>query len=95
MNFRHPDRPAIGLCSHCLKGVCLECVTNPDHTENCLTCSPRCEAELYEEVRIRDLQRIIHRHFPDQQYMPNWLWRFLPAYTVVIGVVVIVLTHNN
>jgi hypothetical protein len=25
--FNHPDRPALGVCTHCQRGICAECLT--------------------------------------------------------------------
>lgn len=37
-----------------------------------------------------DLQRIIHEYFLDQKSKPSYIWRFLLAYTVAIGLMTVV-----
>lgn len=34
----HPDRPARALCMQCRKSVCLECATQWDGINYCVTC---------------------------------------------------------
>ncbi len=38
--FNHRDRPAIGLCKSCLKGLCEDCLTE---VHNGLACKGSCE----------------------------------------------------
>ena len=40
--FRHNDRPAVGLCKHCFKAVCRECILE---AAGAVVCSPACAAE--------------------------------------------------
>ena len=39
--FDHPDSDAIGLCRHCLKGLCSQCAAD---TGEGLACAGSCEA---------------------------------------------------
>ena len=41
--FYHPDRPALGACTHCMRGVCSECLSL---VEDRLACRDRHEAEV-------------------------------------------------
>lgn len=46
--FNHPDRPALGICKSCNKGLCQDCLTEvPDG----LACKNKCE----DRVRIMNL----------------------------------------
>jgi sulfite exporter TauE/SafE len=38
--FYHPTRSAVGLCSHCKRGLCMECATT---TSDVLACRDRHE----------------------------------------------------
>lgn len=38
--FNHPDRPAVGFCKSCCKGLCAECATA---LPNGLACRNACE----------------------------------------------------
>ncbi len=43
--YYHPDKPAIGLCKHCQRGLCSECATFVDDV---LACKNRHEAQVHE-----------------------------------------------
>ena len=47
--YYHPDRPAVGLCKHCQRGLCTECAAV---IEDSLACSGRHEQQVKE---IQDL----------------------------------------
>lgn len=49
--FYHPDKPAIGLCKHCQRGLCSDCATLVNDT---LACKNRHE----EQVRAMGLQLV-------------------------------------
>jgi hypothetical protein len=52
--FIHQDRPAVGLCKSCGRGLCPECLTEyPDG----LACKNRCEARVGLINRIIDNNR--------------------------------------
>ena len=42
--FYHPDRPAIGLCKHCQRGLCSECAALVDDV---LACKGRHEGQVH------------------------------------------------
>lgn len=42
--FYHPDRPAIGLCKHCQRGLCPDCAVLVDDS---LACKDRHEKEVH------------------------------------------------
>ena len=41
--FYHADRPALGICKHCGRGLCLDCAALVDDT---LACRNRHEAQV-------------------------------------------------
>jgi hypothetical protein len=41
--FNHPDKPAIGICKSCCKGLCLDCAAT---MPNGLACRNACEARV-------------------------------------------------
>lgn len=41
--YYHPGQPAVGLCKHCQRGLCSECIALVD---DCLACKGRHEAEV-------------------------------------------------
>ncbi len=49
--YYHPDRPAVGLCKHCQRGLCTGCIVIVD---DCLACKNRHEAQ----VRAMGLQLV-------------------------------------
>ena len=48
--FNHPDRPAIGFCKSCCKGLCVDCAAT---LPNGLACRNACE------VRVALINQII------------------------------------
>ncbi len=42
--FYHPDKPAVGLCKHCQRGLCSDCATLVD---DLLACKNRHEEQVY------------------------------------------------
>ncbi len=42
--FYHPDKPAIGICKHCQRGLCAECAAVVDDV---LACKGRHENEVH------------------------------------------------
>ena len=51
--FYHPDRPALGICKHCQRGLCSDCAALVD---NCLACKNR------HEEQVRDLNQLAQRN---------------------------------
>lgn len=41
--YYHPDRPAIGLCKHCQRGLCTNCAAE---VEDSLACANRHEEQV-------------------------------------------------
>ena len=41
--YYHPDKPAVGLCKHCQRGLCSECAALVD---DCLACKDRHEEQV-------------------------------------------------
>ncbi len=41
--YNHPEENAVGLCKHCSKGLCKECLTDLSHG---LACKNKHEAEV-------------------------------------------------
>jgi len=52
--FYHPDKPAIGVCKSCSKGLCQDCVTDLGHG---LACKNKHEAE------VNNLNMIITKNY--------------------------------
>ena len=52
--FYHPDRPAIGLCKYCQRGLCTDCAAVVDDV---LVCNHRHEDEVHklEQLTARNL----------------------------------------
>ena len=49
--FNHPDRPAVGLCKSCCKGLCADCAAT---LPNGLACRSACEERVTLINRIVD-----------------------------------------
>ena len=51
--FYHPDRPAVGICKHCQRGLCPEDVALVDDS---LACKGR------HEEQVRDINQLMRRN---------------------------------
>lgn len=54
--FYHPDKPAVGICKHCQRGLCSECAAV---IEDVLACKDRHEDEVraLEQLTARSLSQ--------------------------------------
>src|SRR5258706_12393362 len=52
--FYHPDKPALGICNHCQRGLCTDCVAVIDDV---LACKNRHEDDVHmqEQLTARNL----------------------------------------
>jgi 3-mercaptopyruvate sulfurtransferase SseA len=52
--FYHPDKPAIGVCKHCQRGLCTDCAAVVDDV---LACKKRHEDDVHmqEQLTARNL----------------------------------------
>ena len=50
--FEHRDRPAVGICKNCQKGLCADCAAD---IGDGLACKDRCEQA------VRDINEIVNR----------------------------------
>ena len=59
--FYHPDRPAIGICKHCQRGLCADCAALVPSTtlrpgDDCLACKNR------HEEQVRAMEQLLQRN---------------------------------
>jgi sulfite exporter TauE/SafE len=47
--FYHPDRPALGVCTHCQRGICPECLSL---VEDRLACRNRHEEQVRASTQV-------------------------------------------
>jgi hypothetical protein len=47
--FQHPQKPAVGHCTHCGRGLCQDCTTI---VEGKLACRGLCQQEVVRERRV-------------------------------------------
>ena len=47
--FYHPDKPAVGLCKHCQRGLCTDCAKV---VEDVLACKDRHEEQVHELLEL-------------------------------------------
>ena len=52
--YYHPNQPAVGLCKHCQRGLCIECAVDVDGS---LACKERHEEQVHalEALTARNL----------------------------------------
>ena len=80
--FDHPGVPAVGVCNHCMRGLCRECAVE---TEGLLACRGRCEAIVDE---LADSRRMVRKMPALQQQVVRirrLQMRIAGAATFVVG----------
>ena len=74
--FNHRDKPAIGLCKSCLKGLCEDCVAE---VTNGLACKGTCEA------RVNMINRTIDSN-PQLVGAARRQVRSIAVFTILMGI---------
>jgi hypothetical protein len=79
--FNHPGSEAVGVCRHCGRGLCSECIAI---VEEAVACRGRCEA------RVVAIQRMLRAN-PLVFYTAGRQWRSSGVYVSFVGAVLAVL----
>jgi len=73
--YNHSERPALGTCKACNRGLCADCVTDLGHG---LACKNVHERRVEEIETIISMSAKAHADAPKNQYL-------LPAFFVFMG----------
>ena len=73
--FNHPDKDAVGICKHCNKGLCPDCLSDLGHG---LACRDSHERD------VENINTLISRNSQIQRMTPK-TWYVIPAFFAVIG----------
>lgn len=68
--FYHPDKPALGICIHCQRGLCSECATL---VEDVLACKDRHEGQVHELLELSK-QNILKSKRAGSDYVRNTIF---------------------
>ena len=68
--YYHPDKPAVGLCKHCQRGLCSDCAVLVDDV---LTCKNRHEGKVRELVELNK-QNILKSKRAGSDYVRNTIF---------------------
>jgi sulfite exporter TauE/SafE len=68
--FYHPDKPAVGLCKHCQRGLCSECATV---IEDVLACKDRHEEQVH-ALEEMTRQNILKSERVKSDYLRNTIF---------------------
>jgi hypothetical protein len=71
--YYHPDKPAIGICKHCQRGLCVDCAALVD---DCLVCKNRHE-ELVRAAEQLFQRNILQSKRIGSVYLRNAIFYFL------------------
>jgi hypothetical protein len=71
--YYHPSQPAVGICKHCQRGLCTDCITEVDDN---LACKDR------HEEQVRDVNKMLERNLQQAKrfgsnYRRNAIFYFL------------------
>ncbi len=75
--FNHHDRGSVGLCKHCSKALCPDCLTDLGHGLAC--------RDLHEPA-VERIHALISRNTQVNQLAPR-TWYVVPAFTAFMGLV--------
>jgi predicted Fe-S protein YdhL (DUF1289 family) len=68
--FYHPDKPAVGLCKHCQRGLCSDCAALVDDV---LACKDRHEGQVHELLELSK-QNILRSKRAGSDYVRNTIF---------------------
>ena len=68
--FYHPDKPALGICIHCQRGLCSECAAL---VEDVLACKDRHEGQVHELLELSK-QNILKSKRAGSDYVRNTIF---------------------
>jgi sulfite exporter TauE/SafE len=68
--YYHPDKPAIGLCKHCQRGLCSDCAAL---VEDVLACKDRHVSQVHELVELTK-QNILKSKRVGSDYVRNTIF---------------------
>jgi len=68
--YYHPDKPAIGLCKHCQRGLCSDCTAIVDDS---LACKDRHETQVH-ELEILLQRNLLQSRRVGSNYMRNTIF---------------------
>ncbi len=68
--FYHPERPAVGICKHCGRGLCNDCAATVEDT---LACKDRHEAQVH-GLSLVEQRAILQSQRLRSGYMRNALF---------------------
>ena len=77
--FNHPETKAVGLCKHCNKGLCPECLTD---LSDGIACKNKHESQ------VETLNALISRNEKISKMAPKNIW-IMPAFYLFLGVIFI------
>ena len=83
--FNHSDRPAIGLCKHCSKGLCTECTSDLGHGLAC---------KGAHENQVEDLDMIIRKNTKAVSSAPQNIL-IAPIFCVFTGLVFAIFGYSK
>lgn len=71
--YYHPNQPAVGLCKHCQRGLCLDCAADVDDS---LACKDRHEEQVT-GLNILVRRNLLQAHRIGSNYLRNAVFYFL------------------
>ena len=71
--YYHPTQPALGLCKHCQRGLCINCITEVDDS---LACKDRHE-ELVRDLDVLTQRNLLQAKRVGSVYRRNAIFYFL------------------
>jgi hypothetical protein len=77
--FNHPDIAAVGLCKHCSKGLCKDCLTDLEHGIAC---------KNLHEAQVESINSLVIRNASVSKAAPKNIW-IMPMFYLFMGIIFI------
>ena len=74
--YYHPDQPAIGICKHCQRGLCIACATD---VEGSLACKDHHEKQVA-GINMMTKRNLLQTQRVGSNYRRNAIFYFLSGF---------------
>jgi hypothetical protein len=91
--FNHLSEEAVGVCKHCCKAVCRQCLISNE--EDILACSTHCQQEIMVYQKMMDRAKMAYGLSPGRIPATIIFLLLFGLFFIVIGALVIVSGHAN
>lgn len=82
--YTHTQKEALGICKHCQKGICMECLVD---SGDGLSCKGKCLEEVKLLKKLRDFEQKVVKNNSSQWTSSGLLYLFMGILIIVVPIV--------